>query len=531
MNNEVKDTVSGRKYLERTALAITGKPYTTDVLSELLLHVTQLAGVTLPVQTAIRAVAFILEEKAINKTADTIAKLVVTAISPHITKLQETEQAISKTSSDTLAKALIQDTQLTNIHSSLKEVSTRLDNIPPAKTYAAAAAALGNLSQMPKVAQDTQDIQRLAREAIKDRQLLIDFPASSQLAAGNSSHAQLVNKTCAALKSLPKKNDTDPDLELRVVTQFKQGGMVIEMTSKEAADFIRNDKDTRDALLNHLDSNATLKERTYSIIIPFMPLTFNPTNRKELDAMENENRWPAGTIVTARWIKPAEKRKVTQQVAHMLVTLKDPSAANTAIRDGITYNLLKLWPHKNKREPLRCAKCQCYNHIARECTSQVDVCANCGNNHHTNDCTTRDKKYCVSCESEDHTSSHRDCPMFRRNCDNMDRRYPDNKIPYFPTLEPWTQAPAPENPAPYRKPPIYNSFSPPVGTQQMLDEFPARTQDPNHGRNPGHTNRRTSVNRPTWGRDRECHEWQQYPMDYAQNTPADDPQFTSGWDV
>ena len=303
------------------------------------------------------------------------------------------------------------------------------------------------------------------------------------------------------------------------------------MTSKEAAEFIRNDKDTRELLLKHLDTNATLKDRTYSIIIPFMPLTFNPTNRNDLDALEDENGWSAGTIVSARWAKPAEKRKVNQQVAHVLVTLKDPSAANIAIRDGITLNLLKLWPHKNKREPLRCAKCQCYNHVARECISQVDVCANCGNNHRTNDCTTRNKKYCVSCESEDHTSSNRDCLTFWKNCDNMDKRYPDNKIPYFPTLEPWTYAAAPENPALYSKPPTYNSFSPPVGTQRMLDDFSARTQDRNHGGNPGRMNRRPVVNRPTWTRDRERQEWQPLPMDYAQNPSADDTQFASGWDV
>ena len=61
--NEVVDIVSTKKYLERTAMAISGQPYATDKLADILLHITQMKGVSLPAQTAIRAVAFIFEDK------------------------------------------------------------------------------------------------------------------------------------------------------------------------------------------------------------------------------------------------------------------------------------------------------------------------------------------------------------------------------------------------------------------------------------------------------------------------------------
>jgi hypothetical protein len=43
--SEVTDAVSARVYLERMALAISGKPYTTDNLAVTLFHITQLKGI------------------------------------------------------------------------------------------------------------------------------------------------------------------------------------------------------------------------------------------------------------------------------------------------------------------------------------------------------------------------------------------------------------------------------------------------------------------------------------------------------
>jgi prefoldin subunit 5 len=98
LSNEVKDAVSGRKYLERTAIAISGKPYTTEELSGILMHITQLKSVPLSAQTAIRAVAFILDEHASIETANTIAKHILAAISPHIETIQATSETLTTTS-------------------------------------------------------------------------------------------------------------------------------------------------------------------------------------------------------------------------------------------------------------------------------------------------------------------------------------------------------------------------------------------------------------------------------------------------
>lgn len=328
----------------------------------------------------------------------------------------------------------------------------------------------------------SQQVQRLAREAIKERQLLIDFPANCPLAAGKSSHAQLVERVHKALAAIPREDNID--LEMKAVSQFKQGGMTIEFKTKEAAIYICTNEETKNLLLKNLDPNATIKERTYPVVIPFIPVTFNPTSDTALRKLEDENNWTKGSLASARWIKLAEKRMSTQQVAHVLINFTEPMEANTAIRDGITFYQLKLWLKKNRRKPIRCAKCQHFGHIAHECIAKGDTCANCGNNHRSNDCTTKDKNYCTSCETEDHSSWSRDCPFFKKKCDDTDKCYPDNSMPFFPTNEEWTQVAAPPKPAPYCKPAPPPNDQPPPLTHRTLDSYLNR-QNHRSGRGSG----------------------------------------------
>ncbi|KAG2339655.1 hypothetical protein BDR05DRAFT_849710, partial [Suillus weaverae] len=126
-----------------------------------------------------------------------------------------------------------------------------------------------------------------AREAIKECQLLIDFPATSQLAAGKSSHTQLVERIKKALDALPK--DNAPELSIRSVNQLRQGGMILEMMTKEAAEHICTNTNVKTLFLQNLDSEANVKERTYPVVIPFMPVAFQPENQSSIHQLEEEN--------------------------------------------------------------------------------------------------------------------------------------------------------------------------------------------------------------------------------------------------
>jgi hypothetical protein len=59
---------------------------------------------------------------------------------------------------------------------------------------------------------------------------------------------------------------------------------------------------------------------------------------------------------------------------------------------------------------------------------------------------------CVNCRSDNHASWSRGCPEFKRKCDELSAKYPENSLPYFPTCETWTHATLPPKAAPYQKP-------------------------------------------------------------------------------
>ncbi|KAG2038460.1 hypothetical protein BDR03DRAFT_813215, partial [Suillus americanus] len=167
---------------------------------------------------------------------------------------------------------------------------------------------------------------------------------------------------------------------------------------------------------------AIFKDRAYPVVIQFVPLTFNPNSENQIHEFKQENKWEEGTISSAQWIKPPNKRTDQQRAAHLLVTFKNPINANEGICNGITLNKNRLQAKKNKREPIRCAKCQHYGHIARECTSHRDICANCSEDHRTSKCSNRNRRCCISCKKEGHASWEQNCPEFERRCADLDKR-------------------------------------------------------------------------------------------------------------
>ncbi|KAG6376678.1 hypothetical protein JVT61DRAFT_1685 [Boletus reticuloceps] len=70
---EVKDANNGAAYLEKTLLCLVGQPFTIEHLATILLHIMQIKSIPLPAIEAIRAVAFLLEHKAITQTANAVA--------------------------------------------------------------------------------------------------------------------------------------------------------------------------------------------------------------------------------------------------------------------------------------------------------------------------------------------------------------------------------------------------------------------------------------------------------------------------
>ena len=71
-------------------------------------------------------------------------------------------------------------------------------------------------------------------------------------------------------------------------------------------------------------------------------------------------------------------------------------------------------------EPVRCFRCQKFNHVARNCVSKVDVCAKCSKHHPTKECrneqqpgTSSDSHVkCFNCKG-DHPAYSKECPDYQ----------------------------------------------------------------------------------------------------------------------
>jgi len=95
-----------------------------------------------------------------------------------------------------------------------------------------------------------------------------------------------------------------------------------------------------------------------------------------------------------------------------------------------------------KDEPTRCLKCHKYGHIARTCEEKDKTCGTCGaKGHRTDACQEKSKTHCVSCKKDDNCSWDRSCPTFIKKCEEYNKKHPENTLPYFPSVEPWTWIP------------------------------------------------------------------------------------------
>ena len=207
--------------------------------------------------------------------------------------------------------------------------------------------------------------------------------------------------------------------------------------------------------------------------------------------IEDDNKLPHGSIIAAHWIKPPHRRENEQCIAHVMFHMSSLEAANFLLQEGLYHDMEHLHPVKDKKEPMRCLKCQCWGHMAKDCREHDNTCGTCAGNHRTNACTAYKAFHCVNCNSMEHGSWGHKCLEFMCRCRDLDVNTPKNMMPFYPTNEPWTQVHLPTKPAgsivPTRVPacPKAPAANRP-GRQVILEEHACR-RIPNHNRACSHT--------------------------------------------
>ena len=453
----------------------------------------------------------------------------------HIVGVQETASAAVSSSTEKVLKEVGESAALA------KDLASRVGKVSEATNKIASGvgsyrdALLADPIRSNRPASDPRVLSDIDRKA---RQILIEIFDTDDNNAMGKSLTELVREANEAFASM---DDAAKPKDIRAVTALKsrKNTILLTLNSKEAVEWLR-DPANEMAFTSAFSKDSHIRERAYNIIVPRIPITFDPKDQKHLREVEEVNSLDKNALAGARWIKPIGRRRIDQTHAYAIFSLASIDVANTLIRDGMIICGTKTRPKKQKREPIQCMKCRLWGHFATECQAEANTCGTCGEAHRTNHCTNKEKRHCVSCGGNTHASWDRNCPEFIRRCTIFDERNPQNAMPYYPTEHDWTLAIRPERiPLDMRFPGKYAVNSIPVTAGKHAGQT-SKSQGKDTRREPAKKSHRENPNLIPLVRSREEGElltddeywnWdrQDYPNapDFAEESA---PDRIKGWD-
>ena len=442
-NGAVKNALEARNHLFTKGWVAPGETIALETLARVLFAtIVNTQKMPQAASTNIAAVAHLLTERLetgimedmanhisihIKDTLDSLTSDMHVKLGQHIQTANETAQ-----SQIALTEKLIQAQE------KLEETTQKA--ITSTKSYSqVAASAPTMLAPTPAPPISLDRVRLLNREEIKKRQVLIDFNRTQELQLENMTETVLARKANDAIKTawaiIPDPKPEIPKIKAAIL--MRNGGLLLELNSNEAAEWLRNGTN-RENFLNNIGSGACIKDRTYQVIVSFVPTSFKPDDADSLRAYETINDLQPDTVLKAEWIKPVTERREGQRVATARFYHKDAKSANVILSKGAFILGRKVLPKKPRKEPIRCLKCQLFGHEGRHCTSPNARCAKCARTHDTDQCLTPPRTFfCCNCEGR-HASYDRDCPTFLEKCAQQDERCPENNLAFYPTDESWT---------------------------------------------------------------------------------------------
>ncbi|KIN94844.1 hypothetical protein M404DRAFT_167270, partial [Pisolithus tinctorius Marx 270] len=290
---EIKDVEAARTLLDQ-AYTIHGEPATPEHISQALFYISQAKGVNNTLRSIIRATAFLVRELTVPALADSITRAVadkldstvLIAISPHVGRVLAAADNLEK-----INEKANENAQLLNAR-----ITESLDQPPSAPTP--------NPNQIPLGTRPTSEHAR-AHAAIKERQILIELNSDHPLLNDTTRRETSVDLIKQAIDTVDRVDG--PGLQLKSIARLRNNCILLELNSQESAAWIK-DTPSRTTFLEKLGGTATIKDRQYGIVIPFLPITTELDNPGILREMENENNIPTGSISRVKWIKDPAKR-------------------------------------------------------------------------------------------------------------------------------------------------------------------------------------------------------------------------------
>ena len=433
---EIQNSTEARSYLEKTLLIVPqGQEPTLGLLSTAIHQVTEYRGVPMQATNALRSIAFLLNELEENTLHEAVRDSVTVQLNDMGSDLKEFVTDATCWIDKHLENKLSEISEATK--TLVDSVKKSLNDIPPPGSNTGFAPPLDYRQALVNPPPHV-DPRLAAKEGIKLRQFLVEG-VTRDSRIGKMSAAEAKKTVNEAIGKAGGDG-----LKARSALRQNKSGLLVEMETDAGAAWLTIHANAR-SLCDALGPNLNVKQRSYNVFIYNASTALDPENADHLKEISETNGIQDGGLVAMRWVKPTNRRdRADQRTAHLILTFSNADNANRAILAGLTICQRRVKAAKPKKEPIRCMKCHNWNHVAWECIAKGDTCRTCGETDHwTKDCTNKEKKYCVSCESDDHASWSRTCPIFLRKCEELDKRTPENNLPFFPASEPWTWSSTP----------------------------------------------------------------------------------------
>ena len=454
------------------------------------------------------------EDQRINQIIDSakdgaIRKSIKTDLIEMYNSLKRQLNGIQETANATLTSTskLLEDTE--NVAAATKDLTGKVGKITDTANKIATDtskyrdAVLTRPTQTLRASTDPKVLGDIER---KGRQILVEHLDMEGTNVLGKSLTELTTKANEAISTI---EDSKKPKDIKVQTLFKtrREALVLTLNSKEAVAWIKQ-PEIEIEFTKAFAEGSHIAERSYSLIIPSIPISFDPKDDKHLREVEEANGLKTREIVKAKWIKPIGRRRQDQTHAFIIMSLSSADSANLLIRDGMNICNTRVRPKKQKAEPVQCMKCRRWGHFVSDCQADKDTCGTCGDSHRTNACTNKGKVYCISCGDKTYASWDRACPEFNRRCAVQDERNPENAMPFYPTEHDWTLTARPHRiPLDERFPGRYAVNSLPTAGQKWSGREPRPPRKTN-GASMSCTTQRTKEN-PNFiplNRDREAGE-------------------------
>ncbi|KIJ47461.1 hypothetical protein M422DRAFT_248876 [Sphaerobolus stellatus SS14] len=276
---KVQDVPSAKIYLESTTMVVIGEPHTVVSLSVALFHISQSGGTKQSWMDATRAVAFLMVEAGkvteAKEVARRITEQMVMAADQMESSMAEAKavvveiQKAAKEMQEERTKTLKGMAAALAVISKTTSYVTVVATGTPAAAQAQRAAGATDQTNMTRIVM-------LAKGNAKSRQILVD----EQIIEGGVATlatlepAELVAKANLALDAIAGSFKTPA--KAVAANRLRNGGIVYELDSQEAAGLLQHDETVRKAFADKYSANATIKPWLYPIIVERVQTSFNP---------------------------------------------------------------------------------------------------------------------------------------------------------------------------------------------------------------------------------------------------------------